>query len=613
MAASTSDYRPLLSGGLWLARVAAIVSVLYGIAGDSSISSALGFQYALVAVATWAARDLHRKRDLIGSQTISQVSDASPGDPDAAFSLDPLGAVVQTQATILGGTAAIVGLFSLLQLLQLTSNENRVADESAVLGIVCLASGFVWLVLARSFQSIREKDLPEAPPLSSAFREAQWAALVAAAGLIGVAIEPLLMFWTTRLLLIWIVAICVETVLRLLATILVPSDPMQASVSPIHLLLRELIFTASNPVTSLIRTFENRCGVSMRSSWAIAFVKNSSLPLVVFLMLLCWGLTSIAIVETHQLAVREHFGRVAGGPLLPGLHVMLPWPFGRIRAFPVKTVQQLPIGFVEEDETVRRDQPRALLWTKPHAKEEFALVLGDGSELVAINALVYFKISEDPQEFSDYVYRQSSPEEALVAFAYRALMEETRGRTLDDVLSGNRADFGRRVADSVRRQAKGARLGLDIVDLALLNLHPPIEAGGSYLEVINARLDAGRRVTEAEGEKHVALLEAQTRGAMAVASARAEGSRRVAGALSEVAEFKAFDQALHASPHTFRLRLWIEALENALSDQRLFLVDRTLLDEGGELMLDTRPHESTRLPQLDAPSPYSKHEMNRND
>jgi regulator of protease activity HflC (stomatin/prohibitin superfamily) len=303
------------------------------------------------------------------------------------------------------------------------------------------------------------------------------------------------------------------------------------------------------------------------------------------------------------MAVREHFGRVTGGPLLPGLHVTLPWPLGRIRAFPVKTVHQMPIGFIEADQPVNSQQPRALLWTKPHAKEEFALVLGGGTELVAVNAIVYFKIAEDRQGFLDYVYQQSMPEEALTAFAYRALMEETRGRTLDEVLSADRAAFARRLVESVRQQSRAARLGLEVVDLALLNLHPPIEAGGSYLDVINARLDAGRRVTEAEGERQVALLGAETRGSMAVATARTERSHRVSTALAEVAEFKAVVEALDDPRRTLRLRLWIEALEGALAEQRLFLVDRTLLDEGGELLLDTRRIEGTRLPSLDALPP----------
>jgi regulator of protease activity HflC (stomatin/prohibitin superfamily) len=192
-------------------------------------------------------------------------------------------------------------------------------------------------------------------------------------------------------------------------------------------------------------------------------------------------------------------------------------------------------------------------------------------------------------------------------------MEETRGRTLDDVLSANRAAFARRVANSVRQQAKAARLGLEVVDLALLNLHPPIEAGAEYLEVINARLDAGRRVTEAEGEKQVALLEASSRGAMAVAAARIYGSRRVAGALGEIAEFKSVAEAMQSSPRTIRLRLWIESLEEALVDKRLFLVDHTLLDNGAELILDTRPQEARRAPELAAPSPFPLPGPNQND
>jgi regulator of protease activity HflC (stomatin/prohibitin superfamily) len=612
MVASTGDFRNLLSGALWFAGSAAMVAIFYAVSAGSSIATALGFQSALVALTVWAAGNLHRKRDLASPEADSPLSANSDGT-EMVRRTDPLRSTMQTHATVLGGASAILGLFALLQLLQLNATDIQESDDKATFGIVCLAVGFVWLVLARLFQSIRVTELPEAQPLKSVFREAQWYSLIAAASLIGSVVEPLLVFWAARLLLIWIFVICAETLLRLLASVLIPPDPTQAAVSPIHLVAREAIFTASNPITSLIRTFEDRCGVSLRSSWASAFVKNSVLPLLIFLMLLSWSLTSLAIVETHQMAVREHFGRSAGGPLLPGLHLMLPWPFGRIRSFPVKTVQQLPIGFVEADEVMNRDQPRALLWTKPHAKEEFALALGNGSELVAVNAVVYFKISEDRQEFLDYVYQQSAPEEALIAFAYRALMEETRGRTLDDVLSVNRAAFARRIANSVREQTKDARLGLEVVDFAVLNLHPPIEAGSGFLEVINARLNARRRVIEAEGEKQVALLDAETRGAMAVSSAKIEGSRRVAGALSEVSEFKAVGHALQVSPGTFRLRLWIEALENALSHQRLFLVDRTLLDEGGELMLDTRQQQNMRLPNLDAPSPHPLPGPNQND
>ncbi len=235
----------------------------------------------------------------------------------------------------------------------------------------------------------------------------------------------------------------------------------------------------------------------------------------------------------------------------PGLHFKLPWPCGQIRTFAVKTVRQLPIGFVEEDQPVDVKQPRALLWTRGHAKEEFALVLGGGTELVVVNALLYYKIAEDPRGFMDYVYRQSAQEDTLAAFAYRALMQETRGRTLDEVLSADRGAFSSSLADSVRRQVREARLGLEVVDLALINLHPPIEAAGSYLDVINARLDAHRQVIDAEGKKQVAILTAQTAGITMIANAQIEGSRRVAAAASLAAEFGALSQAYQVRPSDF--------------------------------------------------------------
>jgi regulator of protease activity HflC (stomatin/prohibitin superfamily) len=137
------------------------------------------------------------------------------------------------------------------------------------------------------------------------------------------------------------------------------------------------------------------------------------------------------------------------------------------------------------------------------------------------------------------------------------------------------------------------------------NLHPPIEAAASYLDVINARLDARRQVIEAEGKKQVSLLGAQTASNSASSSARVEGSRRVAQASSQIAEFTALGHDSFIAPSILRLRLWIEALESALAGQRLFLIDRSVLGEGGELLLDTRRYGATPLPAVELTPPVA--------
>src|SRR5262245_48485525 len=295
MAASAGDYRPLLGGGIWLAGSAALLAGAYGIAGDSYIALALGLEYFLVASAVWVVRSLQRQRDLIARSQSAPPPEALPDAPaTTARGEAPLHAAVQTQAIILGGAALLVGVIAIVQLLQQGATVNPVEAGGAALGAICLAGAFVWLVLARSLESIREDDLPEVRSLVFAFREAQWGSLLAAAGLIGATLVPHLALWAGRILLVWVVAICGETLLRLIATVFVPVNTARPALAPVQLLLRQALGTAANPLTTLVRTFEERCGVTLRSSWALLFLKRSALPLLALLVLLAWGMTALA-------------------------------------------------------------------------------------------------------------------------------------------------------------------------------------------------------------------------------------------------------------------------------------------------------------------------------
>src|SRR5579859_1785795 len=115
MAASSGDYRPLLSGGLWLAGAVAIAACLYGIAANSDIASALGFELILISVTAWAAKDLHCKRDLPSVNGDLTANDLA-GSSAVASSPDISRQAVQMHATVIAGVAGIVGLFAGLQL-----------------------------------------------------------------------------------------------------------------------------------------------------------------------------------------------------------------------------------------------------------------------------------------------------------------------------------------------------------------------------------------------------------------------------------------------------------------------------------------------------------------
>jgi regulator of protease activity HflC (stomatin/prohibitin superfamily) len=294
-------------------------------------------------------------------------------------------------------------------------------------------------------------------------------------------------------------------------------------------------------------------------------------------------LSSLAVVRIDELGVRERFGRLDTAPLPPGLHTKLPWPFGRVLRYPVKHVVVKPIGFISNP-----GRQTSYLWSKKHAQEEFALVLGDGSELVAIGCLVYYKIHEDRERFLDYVYGGQNPDEALEAYAYRALMEQTRDTTLSDVLTANRARFADRLEQKLQSYARRNRLGIDVVDVALMGLHPPVDVAADYLDVISAQIDADRVRVEALGEKDVKLEQAHQEKASAVAAARVNAAQRIGKAIGESSQFLAIGEAYALAAEAFQWRLWFEAFEEVLARKRFVLVDQAVATGEGGILLDQR-------------------------
>ena len=402
----------------------------------------------------------------------------------------------------------VAGIVALLQFLRAAPPATApTANQSIAVGIVLLAVSCVWLVLSKAFTAINEEELPETFPLGMIFREAQWITLFAAAGVLLGILWPATELWFARIIAIWIVALMVEQLVRVIIGWLYRGRP-NAFVSPLRLMTRDVVFLRGNPLASLFETIEERFGVSFRSSWAIRFVKRATIPAILLVLLLFWGLSCLAVVETNQLGIRENFGKAEPTPLEPGLHLKLPWPMGRVLRYPVKTISTVPIGFViGEGKTSQWET--SLLWTKTHAKEEFNLALGDGTEFVAVNALLYYKIRESKKGLFDYAFEFSNPDEAMQAYAYRTLVEWTRSATLAEVLSVDRAKFAQNLEDSLRKYVEENDLGIEIVDLALINLHPPLEVGKDYLAVISAKIDAERMQIAARGDAKRILTEAQ--------------------------------------------------------------------------------------------------------
>jgi len=455
-------------------------------------------------------------------------------------------------------------------------------QEAVARGVACLAVSCLWLVLARSFQAAKREECPEAFSLAMAFRGVQWATLLTAAAALTGIVWPAADLWAGSAILAWSLALAGEQWARLAKMWLGP-DQGPEFLPPLRSVLRQIVLERGNPISSFFEAIERNYGLSFRSSWAIRFVRRAATPTVILAALMLWGMTSLTIVGPSEFGIRETLGRIERVPLEPGLHAKLPWPLGRILRFPVKQIVAKPIGFVADSA-----RPAAYLWTKSHAQEEFALVLGNGTEAVVVNAVVYFKIREDEQGFFDYAYGFQNPVAAMEGYAYRALMQQTRHATLKEVLSANRSQFAEHLKDQLRSYCDKNRLGIEIVDVALFSLHPPLEAAADYLDVINARIDAERYRIEEKGSVAAKIEDAAMQSASAIAAAEVDSAKRVGQAMEESGQFVAIGRAYSVAPDAFQLRLRGDTLEEVLGGRPLILIDKTFLGGTGETLLDLR-------------------------
>lgn len=588
----------MLRNALWCVAMAAGASLFYALRIESSLFRAVSLQLCLCAVALWAAMDAGKIRrrldaysgdDALGfrreATSIHYLFVAAPLMAIVVFTcLSMLGQSVEvsfprSQQQIIGGAILAVLAASLWTVF------SRVLDVSGTASKTPKRPDSTDSALADSVdeQSLVEQvaaasNAPEIKGVRAALSESRLVALLTGGTLMAATILPAVESWLAWGLSVWIVAVACEHLVRLFVAWFQPTQLQTRFVAPIDSLLREIFLSTTNPVSKAFDLFEARFGLSLRSSWTIRFFRRSMLPIAVGCLLVVWLSTCLVVIEPHQSGLERRFGIAQDTRLSPGLHTKLPWPFGEIQRYPVGIIQTMQIGFEEDTETtVSRDIDRTLLWTRPHAKE-FSLVLGSETELVAINAIVYFKIAEDKQGFLDHALATSNPNEALQSLAYRVLMEQTRSATLQDLLSEGRDQFAAKVRDRLSQYATNERLGLDVVDVALINLHPPVEVAGSYLDVVNAELDSDRVMTEAKGEAAKQVLDAQQDSNGRIANSKVDAAKRVSIAGQESSEFSAVGEAFAADPNTYRLRLWFEALEQVMYGRRLFIVDSKLPD-----------------------------------
>jgi len=477
-------------------------------------------------------------------------------------------------AEAIGTGTAVFGILGVLVLIASNITPYSLSPVVASIAtIISLAAAAMAFSIVGYFQGADADQFPEAAGLSRLARVMGWVLVVAGMSMICAWLTP-----HKVLTVLFYLVLVFDVFLSVNLFIAAQSADASEKKFPLDLAVISLLGSRTNPLASILDAAERQLGIDLRSTWALKVVRRSVEPLIVTLLFLAWISTSLTVIGPHEQGLVERLGVPLRKELLwPGLHMHWPWPVDRIIRVPVLRVQSLTVGHEMEERT----GPEDVLWAVQHAANEYTLLLGNGRDLITIDAAVQFRI----QDARRWIYNTSNPADALRAIAYRAVMRSTVNRTLEEALSENMVKLTAKMGQMVQQDADRLGLGVQVVAFTVGGMHPPVMVASDYQAVVSAEVGKVTSIVNAQVFHNQTVPAAEASAFTSENAARAEGTEALARAEGEAWSFRTIAAQYKAAQGEYFFRRRLEALEQTLGGRRFTIVDSRIQRDGGELWL----------------------------
>lgn len=302
------------------------------------------------------------------------------------------------------------------------------------------------------------------------------------------------------------------------------------------------------------------------------------------LLLVTWFATGFFIVQGNEKAIVRRFGKVittgdrAPRLLASGLHYDLPWPLAQVDRVNLNEVRTLTLGSVELDSSENSGFLRTL-----NTINQAQFLTGD-KNILNVQIGVQYRVSE--ADVLDYLYASQSPEQQLTLLTESTAADLIAASGVDFVHPLGLGELRERLTARVRELATSHRLGVEIDEVAVNAVYPPIVVKAYFLDVSNARADkensintarayAEQRRAASEAEQRQIIDEAETyrRETIEVAEGESESFTRL------VAEFK--------QQEADGVQSYADARQMALKRRYIDTMEEVLGKVAGKVFLDS--------------------------
>ncbi|MGE0483773.1 MAG: FtsH protease activity modulator HflK [Gammaproteobacteria bacterium] len=268
---------------------------------------------------------------------------------------------------------------------------------------------------------------------------------------------------------------------------------------------------------------------------------------VLALALLAWEM--VYRIDPAEAGVVMRFGKYVT-TLTPGPHIRLPRPFEEVVKVNVERIQTLTA--------------------------DSAMLTGD-ENIVEVELAVQYRIRE-PQ---NYLFRIADPEVSVQRVTEAAIRDIIGQSTLDFVITEGRAEIAVSAQSLIQEILDNYESGIEVSSVNMQPAKPPEEVKAAFDDAIKAREDEQRKINEAEAYRNEIVERAQGEAARIRLDAEAYKERVVAQADGEAKRFKQLLTEYEKAPAVTRQRLYLETIEEVMSESTKVIVDN---EQGSSLM-----------------------------
>ena len=265
-----------------------------------------------------------------------------------------------------------------------------------------------------------------------------------------------------------------------------------------------------------------------------------SIGIVVVVLAIIYGLSGIYIVKPAERAAEFTFGKYTK-TVGPGPH----WIARFIQSKTIVNVDRVMIS------------------------EHSGTMLTRGENIVDIDLTVQYKVGS----LSDFLFNVADPVGSLRQAADSAMRQVIGQSDLEDALTTGRQAIRNNIRIQLEEILGSYRAGIEVTDVAVLPARPPEAVKDAFDDAIKAQEDEERSKNQALAYRETALPAAQGRARRDIAEAEAYREQVVLESEGNTARFLAILPEYERSPQVTRDRLYLDVMEQVLSESSKVIVD----------------------------------------